>query len=414
MVFSKEDMNLTWIAWIAKNGKLKSDAIDGVFEPPYAFIGDIEVVDSNSGKSYVATNNDSPVEPVAPEADGADIVDMADSAGDGTFLDELDSMFDIPTVERARGRATSMTDDELDAEVQWLYEQLGVGYTSDDSKSSGLLMYDNPISTSGNMVTMGALRARSIVLWRGAEKGTLYHEAFHYVSLGALSRARRMKIYQSVRNEVEGMATATDKEVEEYLAEDFREYKLNGTIGSKAVTSKKTFKGIRNFFRRIMAIVRNMIGMTDGDIARLYRDIDAGVFKKFADPSKKMVRGSNLAEFNAKYGDKDTDGAFRVADLGMKHITDAKLLNSIVDGLAFMAMHLGGVHSISDVSSINNGINMLISRIKSDMSKLPEDKRNVYQDVLDNFESIFLPRMNRIFKGMDIKVVDDTDAAAKA
>lgn len=72
---------------------------------------------------------------------------------------------------------------------------------------------------------MGLVRKDSTILWKGAERGTLYHEAFHRVSLLTISPKERKKIYEFYRNRTGFVGS--DKQVEEALAEDFRQYMLN-------------------------------------------------------------------------------------------------------------------------------------------------------------------------------------------
>ena len=403
MKFTAADMNLSWTAWLIKNGKLKSDAIDGVFDAPYAFIGSPEIVDDRSGRPAIPTDNE-------PEINAEPIYDspmetLADE--ESTFLNE-NPFDDYGQVDRSSNSLDSMTEEQLESELSWLRSRLGIKEASATGEDSGYVIYENPLTVSGDSVTMGALRANSLVVWRGAEKGTVYHEAFHYVSLGVLSRSRRMKIYQAARQDIEELKSATDKEVEEYLAEGFRKYMETGVIESAYYTRPTTFSKIRRFFRKLRAFVYKMIGITDSDITRLYKDIDAGVFDKFYKEDSGLVRDSNLAEFSAKYGSSPDSGAHRVSDLGMKHITDARLLNNLVDGIAFMASYSAGIDTMSSTDKIDSAINAYVERIKNDLGKLPDDKRGMYSDVVEHFDRVFRPRIHKIFKGMDIEIVDES------
>lgn len=144
-----------------------------------------------------------------------------------------------------------------------------------------------------------------------APGGALYHEAFHDVSLTMLSKEDRNKIYDIVRN-LKGKAVPyqeiakgeqdrsykpkskplsefTDKETEEWLAEEFRRYALSKgkyKIGKDTVTPreenffKKLFNFIRNTFRAMFKLDKALD--TDFDlqgVEELFAKIERGGFK---------------------------------------------------------------------------------------------------------------------------------------
>lgn len=144
-----------------------------------------------------------------------------------------------------------------------------------------------------------------------APGGALYHEAFHDVSLTMLSKEDRNKIYNIVRN-LKGKAVPyqeiakgeqdrsykpkskplsefTDKETEEWLAEEFRRYALSKgkyKIGKDTVTPreenffKKLFNFIRDTFRAMFKLDKALD--TDFDlqgVEELFAKIERGGFK---------------------------------------------------------------------------------------------------------------------------------------
>lgn len=415
MVFTREDMGLTWTAWLAKNGKLVSDVNDGLFDPTFLYMSEPTIIDSKTKEAHIPTTTQPEVMPIEHE-DAAAGVDVDDNT---TMFDDMDAALGIdPSAFRIAQPSEAMTNDDLEAEAAWLQNKLGI--TRDPQPEEGigavstLEILDEAINAGDGQIAMGATKWNSILLWRGAEKGTLYHEAFHHVSLIAMPRSRRMKVYNAVRLAENGrFKDYTDKQIEEFLAEGFREYMLSGTLPLQQEESKGLKAKIRNLFKRIKSVVLSFVGMSDGDVTRLYKDIKNGRFYvKPGSLKADFIDDQNRKEFAFKYGSEEKGGAaFRVADLGMKHITDYKLLNNLVDGLAFMVKHYGNVNTISDVENINKGIETVLARIKKDMPKLDEAKKVIYQDVIDNFDTIFLPRINKVFSGMNVDFIDESETA---
>ena len=144
-----------------------------------------------------------------------------------------------------------------------------------------------------------------------APGGALYHEAYHDVSLTMLSKEDREKIYNTVRN-IKGEAVPyqeiakgeqdrsykpkskpfsefTNKETEEWLAEEFRRYVLSKgkyTIGKDTVTPKEEtfFKKLFNFIRNTFRAMFNLDKALDTDfdlqgVEELFAKIESGGFK---------------------------------------------------------------------------------------------------------------------------------------
>lgn len=422
MKFTREDMDLTWTAWLAKNGKLVSDVNDGLFDPTFLYMSEPNIINSNTREAHIPTTTE-------PEivSEGHEVIDdMPDADDGGSMFDDMDAALGLDGPYRVAQPSEAMTQDDLDEEAAWLRNKLGIPLKSDTDEDttsiSTLDILDDAIEAGDGVVAMGAMRYNSILLWRGAEKGTLYHEAFHHVSLVSMPRKRRMKVYDYVRKQDGGkFANYTDKQIEEFLAEGFRDYMLNGVVPFQADLGKGVIAKIRTLFRRIKSVVLSFINLNDGDVARLYKDIKNGKFyvKPMSSKSRyatkaDFINAANYNEFAFKYGAPNSGGAaFRVADLGMKHITDYKLLNNLVDGLAFMVKHYGAVNTINDVDNISKGINTVVARIKKDIPGMDDIKRPIYQDVIDNFDRVFLPRINKVFSGMSVEYIDESETAKK-
>ena len=125
-----------------------------------------------------------------------------------------------------------------------------------------------------------------ILLSSDAIKGTLYHETFHAITRKLLSPAERAELYQEVRNmtgkastykgDVKKLKDFTDKEADEWLAEEFRQYvvlKGDYKVGSRVKKSliQKIFDFIYKFFNNLS---RNQ---------RLFENIYSGKYSETID-----------------------------------------------------------------------------------------------------------------------------------
>lgn len=73
----------------------------------------------------------------------------------------------------------------------------------------------------------GQLRRAAVYLYENAETGTTFHEAFHVVTQLFLNRRERRALYREYRQRVPKDKNLTDTQIEEILAEDFREFMLS-------------------------------------------------------------------------------------------------------------------------------------------------------------------------------------------
>jgi len=108
----------------------------------------------------------------------------------------------------------------------------------------------------------------SINLYLGSSPTDLYHEAFHAYFDGILSPAERKEIYDTLRKTpgyftvtVEGVSKvvpyddATNLELEEFLAEKFREFAMAG--GKKTTFSNNK---VMAFFQKLLSLLKNVFG----------------------------------------------------------------------------------------------------------------------------------------------------------
>ena len=109
-----------------------------------------------------------------------------------------------------------------------------------------------------------------ITLFKGSDYSDLYHEAWHGFTQMFLTSVEREKLYNETRKNKGSFVAfsgntvtfeqATEEELEEYLAEDFREYMLGK---GKKVLDKTPVK--KNIFQKIFEFLKSLFGKTNAD-----------------------------------------------------------------------------------------------------------------------------------------------------
>jgi len=111
----------------------------------------------------------------------------------------------------------------------------------------------------GGLVAHGYMKNAMVYLWNNAEVGTEYHEAFHYAFRTALSEKQRQALYREARKKY-NLPKATELELEEAMAEDFRDYVFTAQETAKSLPGKirKFFSDLWNY---IKALFVNPVGV---------------------------------------------------------------------------------------------------------------------------------------------------------
>jgi hypothetical protein len=117
-----------------------------------------------------------------------------------------------------------------------------------------------------------------ILLSSLAEEGTEYHEAYHYVSLFLISPEERNLLYANYRKRV-GNQELTNREVEEALAESFRNYAANNQLDIPKET-KNVFQRIIDFFKNLSYLIFKKNNTNNKDIIEdMFNSILQGDYK---------------------------------------------------------------------------------------------------------------------------------------
>lgn len=293
----------------------------------------------------------------------------------------IDEDFDIPTRKVAGNISEVVTPEE----IQWFRNKLGL---PEDS----LHIVEDAIALGGNEYAMGLVRKDSTILWKGAERGTLYHEAFHRVSLLTISPKERKKIYEFYRNRTGFVGS--DKQVEEALAEDFRQYMLN-KVDPELNLLKRAWKAIKNF-------ISKWVWRTDTSIDNIFNRIASGYYNR----SKQNSDAVN--EFLAAY--KGAGAPFKVRGHKFKNINNTQFketVNSLIGAL----FTLNNVRLRDDLQNLNYGV--LKAALKPEITaKLVEkgtitkEQGEVRNEIYNTFDTVFKPEIINKLNEYQIRAVD--------
>lgn len=186
-----------------------------------------------------------------------------------------------------------------------------------------------------------------IVLYKGSNHTQLYHEAFHGFTQAFMTPAQREALYSEVRKmtgtfkDYEGkmvpFSYATDKQAEEYLAEQFRQYMLSqGKMAIKSAPARKSF------FKKLLDILELLFGnLTVGEIVA-----DSNANSKVKEVFDALRRG-DMSDYNFQQPDVRFNDVFN--STGVQALNeddtfstlskkDTKLLLDSIDGWIAQSM----------------------------------------------------------------------------
>lgn len=387
---------------LEKAGIIRSDLDDQLFKDSFAYAEDVQKIPRNINNPEVkeAVENKAsslPNIPSTPEPQTEVTEDVTTSevtTQDDSYIKEItndgeidplslgiDEDFDVP-FRKVAGNISEVVTPE---EIQWFRNKLGL---PEDS----LHIVEDAIALGGNEYAMGLVRKDSTILWKGAERGTLYHEAFHRVSLLTISPKERKKIYEFYRNRTGFVGS--DKQVEEALAEDFRQYMLN-KVDPELNLLKRAWKAIKNF-------ISKWVWRTDTSIDNIFNRIDSGYYNR----SKQDSAAVN--EFLAAY--KGAGAPFKIRNHKFKNITNTQFketVNSLVGAL----FTLNNIRLRDDLQNLNYGV--LKAALKPDITaKLVEkgtitkEQGEVRDEIYNTFDTVFKPEIINKLNEYQIRAVD--------
>lgn len=268
----------------------------------------------------------------------------------------------------------------VDEARQWLQDKLGIDKSDVVTSEAVFRMANAPQVYGALKVCMDRLSgdiAARIFLSEQSGQGVEFHEGFHYVSQLLINDKLREQVYQDYVKQYPYLRDASKQEVEEALAEEFRQYMLNETRPSIAYRVKKLF----NTILKVLGITRN------GDLVRtLFNKIRKGEFSKYK-PSK-----STLEDFEKRFGGTLYYYVPGVEDKELKKIAsiaDATTFYAVVDSLNATVMDTFNISSIEDLQSLPKKINDIFDDVLTtnlELGMYDESQEQLIKDVINNKE----------------------------
>ena len=217
---------------------------------------------------------------------------------------------------------------EVDKELKWYKSRLN---------TLPVELTERLIELGNDREAFGRLLSDMILLYRGAIEGTLYHESLHNVTLLLLDPAERAKLYKAARAHY-FMPNASDLEVDERMAEDFRRYKLSG----QKPKNRTLIQWFTDLWNLIKSYFTGTSKMTSYDIERFFDDIERGKFKYAKATEENIKRVSRIKPTMAVTYDT------------LSFESPAQF-NKFINRLTEVLINVSGVDSLNKVNQINMG-----------------------------------------------------------
>lgn len=375
------------------NNLIQSDLQDQLFKDSFAYADDIQTISKKVESDKAVEETKNKVENVSNIPTGIPAVEPEELTEESKKINEItkngtidpfaieDDDIDIP-MRRLTGKVTKEVSNE---EIEWFKKKLGF-------QSDSLTIVDDAISLGNNVYAMGLVRQDSTLLWKGAETGTLYHEAYHRISLLTISPKERRKIYEAYRNRT-GLI-GTDKDVEEALAEDFRQYMLNKAEPDLNII-KRAWKAIKNF-------ISKWVWRTDTTIDNIFDRINTGYY------SRSKQNSAAVQEFLNAY--KGAGAPFKLGGHNFKNITNTQFKES-VNSLVASLFTLNNIKMRDDLTGLN--YSLLKSALEPSLTdklvengKITKEQGEARKEIYETFDSVFLPAIIRKLNEYQIRAVD--------
>ena len=422
LAFTREDLGIgtdegpvSLLTWLINTGKIETDLGDTIYRAPFIYTDGVAVPQVTETE-MVNINKPQPVQKQVKETstkqvkqdnkpvstNGIEYVSTNENWSEDQIKDWMKANSPqykyktgkwqvirrngkLQAVQRLAKRGlTSQVKGEgklnVDEARQWLQDKLGIDKSDVVTSEAVFRMANAPQVYGALKVCMDRLSgdiAARIFLSEQSGQGVEFHEGFHYVSQLLINDKLREQVYQDYVKQHPYLRDASKQEVEEALAEEFRQYMLNETKPSIAYRIKKLFNAIL----KVLGITRN------GDLVRtLFNKIRKGEFSKYK-PSK-----STLEDFEKRFGGKLYYYVPGVEDKELKKIAsiaDATTFYAVVDSLNATVMDTFNISSIEDLQSLPKKINDIFDDILTtnlELGMYDESQEQLIKDVINNKE----------------------------
>lgn len=233
-----------------------------------------KVVDNNTNPTTPTNSGEESVASIIPEegssSNGEDSSDISSMFSGGMHIAAPASRRSKSSEHRNRDVNNSIEYEVWDKkkEMDWLNSVLPELVTSDKVK----ILNSLEMAAKCGVSTWGAFMNHMIYIQEFAQKGTLYHETFHFVLNVLLPDGERNKMFDIARKRFG--AHKTEIELDELMANEFMEYKLRLDNDDTKYISKNPFARFFNFIKTLLDTVLHMNSI--GKLNEFYDKLDKG------------------------------------------------------------------------------------------------------------------------------------------
>jgi len=223
----------------------------------------------------------------------------------------------------------------------------------------------NIIQATNGQQAWGMFKDGAIYIYENAEVGTVYHEVFHAVWRMFSDPVEQAAVIDEVRSRP-GMENATESEIEELLAEEFRDYvqfkKVPGETKKRGFISR-VFNDLVNFIKEFFTGKK-----AKSNTQELFSKIKTGYYAKYNENHSSLAFAKKgIIDIEEAYA--SSDSAFRIKDI------PADKVHAIMQQMTYT--------TLTDLIRDNKSL-FSIPKLKG------ENKTKLYQRLLEKMQEVAL------------------------
>jgi hypothetical protein len=177
----------------------------------------------------------------------------------------------------------------------------------------------NVIQATNGQQAWGMFKDGAIYIYENAEVGTAYHEVFHAVWRMFSDPVEQAAVIAEVKAR-KGMENATEEEIEEVLAEEFRDYVQFKKIPGKPAKGRpyimKLFADMVNFIKELFTSKK-----ANTNTKELFKKIGSGYYSKFS-PYHSSLAFAKQGIIDIEEAYASSDSAFRIKGIPANEVHD--------------------------------------------------------------------------------------------
>lgn len=383
---SKHPNGMSTLGWYIKQGILLTDIADELWDSNI-YVDDVMLADKAAEK--IQQQAQQKVEKEYEDPIKTKVFTLPDESGKQTSV----NMADIFAILDGKKRGPNMEVEVQEDNTLWVNERIdpeqAKEWLSSTFGTSPQIIPTIIDVTEAGTAVVGRVIEDSVLISNFAPVGTEYHEAWHRVSLLLIDNKRRERIYNRMRKKNPQM---TDSQIEEALADQFRDFMLN-EAGSYAFDTK-------NWFRRILDFIKLWARTGQYALAKIYSDINRGKFYGIK-PNEE-----NVNRFRQIYGTSGPN--LEVAGYELKTITQYNQFDNIIKSLTYAFFRVNGQTTVPNIeysalAEDNQQFERLKLIIEAQARTYPSP---VMDEILEKYETVFMPTIATRLKQLGVRAID--------